>query len=357
MRHRLALGFLLSATASLGQSPMGNFSVSHYTRLEVSAKGVEVTYILDLANVPGYLLLRDWKSANGPHTAAEQAQIWAKGLEFRAGGKVVTPQFVSADIRDGMPDAVKITSTFRLQGAASPLQFEDHNYPDRFGWKEIVIRSGPGAEIVTASQGSTDRSNALAAYPPDAMTAAPQDLRASVDWRAGSSTGVAPRIVPIEQPAAVAAPAPQTARQESAPKNDFLSRLLAMSQIGWRWTLLGLVVAFGLGGAHALEPGHGKTIVAAYLVGSQGAVRRSMRHAALLGAVVTFTHTISVFLLGMSCWCCRGRLSQPTSSRRWRRLRGWRLSRSAQCCSSNVSGSYARIDGSITAMHTSLRRK
>src|SRR5579863_6306734 len=180
MRHRLALGFLLSATASLGQSPMGNFSVSHYTRLEVSAKGVEVTYILDLANVPGYLLLRDWKSANGPHTAAEQAQIWAKGLEFRAGGKVVTPQFVSADIRDGMPDAVKITSTFRLQGAASPLQFEDHNYPDRFGWKEIVIRSGPGAEIVTASQGSTDRSNALAAYPPDAMTAAPQDLRASV---------------------------------------------------------------------------------------------------------------------------------------------------------------------------------
>ncbi len=50
-----------------------------------------------------------------------------------------------------------------------------------------------------------------------------------------------------------------------------------------------------LGAMHALSPGHGKTIVAAYLVGSHG----TMRHAALLGATVTFTHTASVFLLGI----------------------------------------------------------
>ncbi len=79
-------------------------------------------------------------------------------------------------------------------------------------------------------------------------------------------------------------------------KGDFLSRLLARDKIGWQWLLVGLVVAFGIGGAHALEPGHGKTIVAAYLVGSRG----TMKHAALLGAMVTFTHTISVFLLGLA---------------------------------------------------------
>lgn len=39
---------------------MGNFSVSHYTRLEAASKGVEVTYVLDLAEVPAYTLLRDW---------------------------------------------------------------------------------------------------------------------------------------------------------------------------------------------------------------------------------------------------------------------------------------------------------
>jgi ABC-type nickel/cobalt efflux system permease component RcnA len=78
-------------------------------------------------------------------------------------------------------------------------------------------------------------------------------------------------------------------------KNDFLSRLLSRKEIGWGWMMLGLAVAFGMGGVHALTPGHGKTIVAAYLVGSRG----TMKQAAFLGGMVTFTHTISVFLLGI----------------------------------------------------------
>lgn len=81
----------------------------------------------------------------------------------------------------------------------------------------------------------------------------------------------------------------------SVVKGDYLSRLLGKKDIGLGWLLLGMAVAFGLGAAHALTPGHGKTIVAAYLVGSRG----TMKHAAFLGAMVTFTHTISVFLLGL----------------------------------------------------------
>lgn len=57
-----------------------------------------------------------------------------------------------------------------------------------------------------------------------------------------------------------------------------------------------LGVAFFLGAAHALTPGHGKTIVAAYLVGSRGRVV----DAVYLGAVVTATHTASVFVLGLA---------------------------------------------------------
>jgi len=52
--------------------------------------------------------------------------------------------------------------------------------------------------------------------------------------------------------------------------------------------------AFGLGALHALEPGHGKTVVAAYLVGSRG----KPLHAIMLGIIVTLTHTSVVFLLG-----------------------------------------------------------
>ncbi len=57
-----------------------------------------------------------------------------------------------------------------------------------------------------------------------------------------------------------------------------------------------LATAFLLGAAHALTPGHGKTIVAAYLVGSRGRVM----DAVLLGGVVTVTHTASVFALGLA---------------------------------------------------------
>ncbi|MBZ5677879.1 MAG: high frequency lysogenization protein HflD [Acidobacteriia bacterium] len=76
---------------------------------------------------------------------------------------------------------------------------------------------------------------------------------------------------------------------------DYLAQLLHQPQLSAGWLLVGIAVAFWLGAMHALEPGHGKTIVAAYLVGSRG----NMKHAALLGATVTFTHTISVFLLGL----------------------------------------------------------
>lgn len=55
-----------------------------------------------------------------------------------------------------------------------------------------------------------------------------------------------------------------------------------------------LLVAFALGALHALSPGHGKTVVGAYLVGSRG----SSRHALFLGLVVTATHTLGVYALG-----------------------------------------------------------
>ena len=46
---------------------------------------------------------------------------------------------------------------------------------------------------------------------------------------------------------------------------------------------------------HAMSPGHGKTVVGAYLVGSRGTVK----HAAFLGLTVTITHTLGVFALGL----------------------------------------------------------
>ena len=63
-----------------------------------------------------------------------------------------------------------------------------------------------------------------------------------------------------------------------------------------------LLVAAFLGAAHALTPGHGKTLVAAYLAGSRGRIADAI----YLGGVVTATHTASVFLLGLtSLWAAQ----------------------------------------------------
>jgi nickel/cobalt exporter len=84
--------------------------------------------------------------------------------------------------------------------------------------------------------------------------------------------------------------------QGSPPQTDALTRLLHQQQLTPWMIAAAIGIAFALGAAHALTPGHGKTIVAAYLVGSRG----TLKHAAFLGAMVTFTHTVSVFLLGLA---------------------------------------------------------
>jgi ABC-type nickel/cobalt efflux system permease component RcnA len=103
---------------------------------------------------------------------------------------------------------------------------------------------------------------------------------------------------PESQPIRITTPQ-FAAQQPIAPgtvvKGDFLSRLLRHREIGIWMILASIGAAFGLGAMHALSPGHGKTLVAAYLVGSKGTVR----HAVFLGVTVTATHTISVFLLGL----------------------------------------------------------
>ena len=320
MRLRILL-FVTLAAALASAHPMGNFSVSHYTRFEVTGRGVDVTYVLDLAELPTFDLLRQWglertsPPAELERKATEQARTWARNLAITSDGAPVSAKFIQAAlvIADGagnLPIA-RITSRFHVDAKPGKLEYEDRNFDGRAGWKEIVIRAGKGGILEKASQSADDRSKALTEYPPDPTIAPPQDLRASIDWRIEPPPIVVaakPRaqpvptvIAPIPQPQAPPAQAPATMTTQAAPagtvtRGDFLSRLLHRRELTFSMMLIALIVAFGLGAAHALTPGHGKTIVAAYLVGSRG----TLKHAAFLGAMVTFTHTVSVFLLGLA---------------------------------------------------------
>ncbi len=303
--------------------PLGNFSVNHYMRFEAVPGGVEMRYAMDLAEIPTFELLRSWGiERTGPREdlerkAVEQARLWMDKLALQIDGTPVKPIFEDASlvISDGAGNLpiLRITARMRIGAKGGRLQYEDHNFEGRAGWKEIVIAAAPGVRLESASQTDQERSQALAAYPPDPMVAPPQDLRAEFVWAADAPVMTAahptqhkvgppaPVIQAVPQPAGPVAAPPAASLARNAPagtvvKNDFLSRLLHRETIPLNMMLIALVIAFGLGGAHALTPGHGKTIVAAYLVGSRG----TLKHAAFLGAMVTVTHTVSVFALGLA---------------------------------------------------------
>ena len=315
---RLGLLLLLTAAPALPH-PMGNFSVSHYARIEVTDEGADLDYVLDLAEIPTFDLLRSWNlDRASPREALEakareQAKLWLNQLQISSNLGPVQPRFLSSElvIADGAANLpiARIAAKVHLDGVGRSLSYEDRNFPDRAGWKEIVIIAGKHASLRQASQSSRDISKALTQYPPDPTLAPPQDLRAELAWSISAPAGDAKpepapitKVVSIPQPKSVgAAISPVTRTPAAAPpgavvRGDFLSRLLHARTITPWMLLFGFAAAFLLGGAHALTPGHGKTIVAAYLVGSRG----TLKHAAFLGAMVTFTHTISVFFLGLA---------------------------------------------------------
>jgi nickel/cobalt transporter (NicO) family protein len=310
------LALLAVASYTLFAHPMGNFSISHYAKLTPGADRLEVVYALDLAEIPTFELLRDWNlertspMAELEAKAREQMAAWAANLALSADGQPVPLRVKSAAvvISDGAGNLPVVRITGRLEAAIKPgrLTYEDRNYPDRAGWKEIVIAGGPQTVLERTSHTDRDTSKGLTAYPEDPTVAPPQDLRAELTWKTVAVVSQAPPppavVAPVEQPKPVMAAAPPTQSPAAAPvapgtvqKNDALSRLLGRQELGFAAMLTALALAFGFGAMHALSPGHGKTIVAAYLVGSRG----TLKHALFLGAMVTFTHTVSVFVLGL----------------------------------------------------------
>lgn len=334
--------FLVSAT--LSAHPMGNFSISHYTRLEFQKQEVRVTYILDFAEIPTLELLQQWGVAADRHDQASataiqnqtriEAAAWLGNLKLSVnGGRVPVPLTgVHTTLSDGA-GGMAILRVEMLGSVASAqggeLLMEDTNYPSRTGWKEVVVRSEEGVSVSQSSATSADLSRGLTQYPVDPGIVPPQDVTARVSWTVPvAAAGVfspspaplektktydQPIIAPRNEVAPLSAPEPKNearpvaqapagafgTRQQAAPgtvvAGDYLSTMLHNRSFGFGAVLLGLLAAFTLGGFHALSPGHGKTIVAAYLVGSRG----TMKHAAFLGFMVTFTHTVSVFLLGL----------------------------------------------------------
>jgi nickel/cobalt transporter (NicO) family protein len=288
--------------------PMGNFSVNRHARFDVRADGVRLTYTLELAGQPSFELIAGW----GMEAAQDRGEIssrlsdfapeWLAGLRVSVNGVAVSPKLDATETKvsegaGGLPVLRAVLSVW-LESVPGELEYADTNFADRRGWSEIVVLAGPGAQLRASTHGAEDRSRALTLFPYELRDSPPRDLRARFRWAAGASAAEAEVIPSGEAPGGGAGANAGAGGAVAGTNRDYLSRLLRGRELTVWMLLGGLAVAFGLGAAHALSPGHGKTIVAAYLVGSRG----TMKHALLLGGLVTLTHTASVFALGIGVW-------------------------------------------------------
>lgn len=288
----IALAVLAAPAAALAH-PLGNFTVNRFSRVQPSGDRVYVVYVLDLAEIPSF---RERKGiASEDAYAAATARRIAKGAELTIDGKRVALEVVEQQI--AFPPGVGGLRTTRLQvllrssrldAAATPLRlrYVDRNYAGRIGWREIVTRATGDARLVSSSAPRRSVSSELLAYPKDLLKSPPEVSSAQLRFEPGSSPGPVPRLLDAEQLAAQVA--------VRAPSDSGFVKLIAEENLSFGFILVSLLVALFWGAAHAFSPGHGKAIVAGYLIGTRG----RPRDAFVLGGIVTVTHTAGVFALG-----------------------------------------------------------
>jgi high-affinity nickel-transport protein len=321
---------------------MGNFSINHYSKIIVQKDSVEIHYLIDAAEIPTFQEMQQGGFSSDPQSPktreylSHESEVLKRNLvltisESPAQLKTKSMEVIFPAGAGGLP-TMKMGFVFVANlppgkhGGTIPqsvaLYYRDNNFPARIGWKEIVAVPGPGITFLRTSALASDRSDELSNYPTDLLNSPPADLEANISFelpivseavassqisthRAASSRKLeSPAVVPqplssTTPPTAgsgvLASPPPPglRANQQSTQKNKFTELMSAKPLSIW-FLFLAAGIAAGLGALHALEPGHGKTIVAAYLVGSRG----TARHAVLLGIVVTAAHTAGVYLLG-----------------------------------------------------------
>ena len=292
MKRALLLFAVLFAAlaAPAGAHPLGNFSINHIAEVSVSADRVDVRYLLDQAEIPTF---QERGVTRAERVRRKQVEV-LRHLRVEAGGRALTltPGTPSLELRAGAGGLQ--TTRFELALSAPVRAREvvvrDDTFAGRVGWHAIVARPGEGT-AVRSSVPAADPTRGLTRYPKDALSS-PADIRsARLDARPGDGTVSAPG------PDAKGATADASPSGTSPDRGgeDGLSGLFADAAAGRGVLLFLLLAAFGWGAVHALSPGHGKAMVAAYLVGTRG----TARHAAALGATVTVTHTAGVLLLGV----------------------------------------------------------
>lgn len=286
-----ALACALLAPAAALAHPLGNFTVNSSTEVVASGGHLYARVVLDLAEIPTFQA-RERADADPEGYADELLGTLLTGLSVEVDGE--RRSLAALDRAITFPEGQGGLRTTRLEavldaGTLAPgstrLAVASTAFTERVGWRELVVRADGGARVEASSAPSSSVTDGLRAYPEDLLSS-PLDVReATATLVPGAGPGTAPSL----DGRAAAGARPLT------PAEHGFEALVGTRELTAGAVAVALLVALFWGAAHALSPGHGKGIVAAYLVGARG----TPRHAVYLGLIVTVTHTLGVFALGL----------------------------------------------------------
>lgn len=324
-----ATALLLFVPAIASAHPLGNYTINHYAEVRVERDRILLDVVIDQAEIPTFQARQDFDlDADGEVSddeieagRVEACRTIAGAIEVTAGGAPLELVALMAGL--AFPPGVGGLSTMRescafeaalpapIAAGATEITYADRSFPERIGWREIVAR---GSEVTLAAATGelreTSVSHRLTSYPADLIATPLADQRLEVTASPGG-----PALPPFEvqdaqpipgaPPLSAPSPAVSTPRPSAAPASQApasvpggvagaeLPSIFRQADLTPVVILLSLLAAAGLGAGHALTPGHGKTLMAAYLVGTRG----TALHALGLGLSVSVSHTAGILLL------------------------------------------------------------
>jgi ABC-type nickel/cobalt efflux system permease component RcnA len=291
----LVLAVLLASPGTASAHPLGNFTINLYSSLVVEPGRLRVNYVLDMAEIPTFQeSSRFDRNGDGVVTPAERegyartkARELASGVVATVDGTRVAVRVVSSSMRFRPGQAglriLRLEAVFagHLPGNGT-LRYRETNYAGHLGWREITAAGARGEAVAHASVPRRSVSEALLRYPTSLLSDPLEVTSARVSFEPGMS-GDAPVLPHGEGGGA----RPQVS-------GGAFARLSTWTGLSLPVLLVALMLAAGFGAVHALLPGHGKTIMAAYLVGAGGRIGQAVQ----VGVAVAFMHTASVLALG-----------------------------------------------------------
>jgi len=338
-RRRLAAAIAvlagLAVPVAAAAHPLGNFTINHYAALRVSEDGIELDVVVDFAEIPAFQeRIRIDTDGDGIVTDTEtdaaralECEALRPSLAMSIDGEAVPPVLIAAGLSfpagaGGVP-TMRIVCELRADLPSGlrdgvVVGFADASYPERIGWREIVV-IGDGTTIEAIPGGvapaSDDVSARLTTYPESLLAqplhvetvafvvrsggedAAPFEAPDAAPFPGSatfepSSPGPSSSASPSQSSGASATPGP--AAVPGGVGGD-IPDIFSVADLTPLVALGSIVLAMALGAGHALTPGHGKTLMAAYLVGTRGTIR----HAAGLGLAVTVSHTMGILVLAL----------------------------------------------------------